>query len=177
MLYADNAKLVCICLVLQSEYILFIDHDFPVEALIFKYINLFQKVIIIAIILMMAVVIFSSTMEIGWIVFKEMLTPPFFLLGVEQVLDIFALFFLVIIGIELLETVKMIIIESSMNVDVIILVGVTAVVRKVMIIDLKETNPLFLVGMGVLIVALAATYYLVSTSEKEFKCKLDLDDE
>jgi uncharacterized membrane protein (DUF373 family) len=71
----------------------------------------------------------------------------------------------------------MIIMESSMNVDVIILVGITAIVRKILIIDLKNTDPLFLVGMGILIIALAGTYYLVVVSKKEFKCKLDLDDE
>lgn len=126
---------------------------------------------------MMAFVILSATLEIGWIVFKDLLTPPLFLIGVEQILDVFGLFFLVIIGIELLETVKMIITESSMNVDVIILVGVTAIVRKVMIIDIKNTAPMFLMGMGVLILALAATYHLITSSEKEFKCTLNDENE
>ncbi|WMW21176.1 phosphate-starvation-inducible PsiE family protein [Methanolobus mangrovi] len=141
--------------------------------MIIKYINEFQKVIIKIVIVMMAFVILSATLEIGWIVFKDLFTPPLFLIGVEQILDVFGLFFLVIIGIELLETVKMIITESSMNVDVIILVGVTAIVRKVMIIDIKNTAPLFLIGLGTLILALAATYYLINSSEKEFKCTLD----
>ncbi|WP_342304606.1 phosphate-starvation-inducible PsiE family protein [Methanolobus sp. ZRKC5] len=133
--------------------------------------------IIKTVIVMMALVILSATLEIGWIVFKDLITPPVFLIGVDQILDVFGLFFLVIIGIELLETVKMIITESLMNVDVIILVGVTAIVRKVMIIDIKSTEPLFLAGMGVLILALAATYYLITSSEKEFKCTLDYEKE
>ena len=151
---------------------------FPlVNNVIIKYINKFQTLIIKIVIVMMAFVILSATLEIGWIVFKDLLTPPLFLIGVEQILDVFGLFFLVIIGIELLETVKMIITESSMNVDVIILVGVTAIVRKVMIIDIKNTAPMFLMGMGVLILALAATYYLITSSEREFKCTLDYKEE
>ncbi len=148
-----------------------------VNNVIIKYINKFQTLIIKAVIVMMAFVILSATLEIGWIVFKDLLTPPLFLIGVEQILDVFGLFFLVIIGIELLETVKMIITESSMNVDVIILVGVTAIVRKVMIIDIKNTAPMFLMGMGVLILALAATYHLITSSEKEFKCTLNDENE
>ncbi len=147
------------------------------SSVIIKYINLFQTIIIKAVIVMMALVILSATLEIGWIVIRDMLNPPVFLIGVDQILDVFGLFFLVIIGIELLETVKMIIVESSMNVDVIILVGVTAIVRKVMIIDIKNTDPFFLMGLGVLIIALAAAYYLVSSSEKEFKCTLDYEKE
>lgn len=147
------------------------------SSVIIKYINRFQTIIIKAVIVMMALVILSATLEIGWIVIRDMLNPPVFLIGVDQILDVFGLFFLVIIGIELLETVKMIIVESSMNVDVIILVGVTAIVRKVMIIDIKNTDPFFLMGLGVLIIALAAAYYLISSSEKEFKCTLDYKDE
>ncbi|ETA68715.1 phosphate-starvation-inducible PsiE family protein [Methanolobus tindarius DSM 2278] len=145
--------------------------------MLIRYINKFQKSIIKIIMVMMVFVILSSMLEITWILVTDFLTPPYLLIGVDQILDIFALFFLVIIGIELLETVKMIIIESSMNVDVIILVGITAIVRKILIIDLKNTDPLFLVGMGILIVALAGTYYLVVNSEKDFKCQLNVDDE
>ncbi|MEZ5336305.1 MAG: phosphate-starvation-inducible PsiE family protein [Methanolobus sp.] len=147
------------------------------EQLIIKYINVFQTLIIKSIIVMMALAIFSATIEIGWILAVDLITPPVMFIGVEEILDVLSLFFLVIIGIELLETIKMIIVESSMNVDVIILVGVTAIVRKVMIIDIKNTDPLFLVGLGVLIIALAATYYLITSSEKEFKCSLDFKDE
>ncbi|MDW7731327.1 MAG: phosphate-starvation-inducible PsiE family protein [Methanolobus sp.] len=138
-----------------------------------KHINSFQRLIVWIIILMMVVTILSATIEIGWIILYDLITPPVFLLDVNQILDIFSLFFIVIIGIELLETIKMILEESMMNVDVIILVGLTAVVRKILIIDIKETEPMFLVGMGVLIVALAVTYYLVITSGKGFKCSLD----
>lgn len=144
---------------------------------VIKYINRFQTLVIKTIIVMMAFVILSATLEIGWIVIKDLITPPVLLIGVDQILDVFGLFFLVIIGIELLETVKMIITESSMNVDVIILVGVTAIIRKVIIIDITSTEPLFLAGMGVLILALAATYYLITSSEKEFKCTLDYEKE
>lgn len=121
---------------------------------------------------MMVIVILSSTLEVGWIILRGLITPPVIFLNVEKVLDIFGLFFLVIIGIELLETIKMIITESTMNVGVIILVGITAIVRKVIIIDLKTTAPLFLMGLGVLVLALAGAYYLINITGKEFKCEL-----
>lgn len=137
-----------------------------------KYVNIFQTLIVKAIIVMMVIVILSSTLEVGWIILRGLITPPVIFLNVEKVLDIFGLFFLVIIGIELLETIKMIITESTMNVGVIILVGITAIVRKVIIIDLKTTAPLFLIELGVLVLALAGAYYLISISGKEFKCEL-----
>jgi uncharacterized membrane protein (DUF373 family) len=138
-----------------------------------KQINKFQKLVVWSIIWMMVVVIFSTTVEIGWIIVRSLSTPPYFLFQVDKVLDIFGLFFIVIIGIELLETIKMILDESMMNVGVMILVGLTALVRKILIIDIKETSPLFLVGMGLLIVALSGAYYLVVLSGNNFKCTLN----
>jgi uncharacterized membrane protein (DUF373 family) len=138
-----------------------------------KQINKFQKLVVWSIIWMMVVVIFSTTVEIGWIIVRSLSTPPYFMFQVDKVLDIFGLFFIVIIGIELLETIKMILDESMMNVGVMILVGLTALVRKILIIDVKETSPLFLVGMGLLIVALSGAYYLVVLSGNNFKCTLN----
>jgi uncharacterized membrane protein (DUF373 family) len=138
-----------------------------------KHINSFQRLIVWVIILLMVAVILSATLEIGWIILYDLITPPVMIVNVDQILDIFSLIFIVIIGIELLETIKMVLEESIMNVDVIILVGLTAVVRKILIIDIKETEPMFLVGLGVLIVALAATYYLVIVSGKQFKCSIE----
>ncbi|WP_406662464.1 phosphate-starvation-inducible PsiE family protein [Methanolobus sp. ZRKC3] len=138
-----------------------------------RRINKFQKLVVWSIIWMMVVVIFSATLEVGWIIVSSLATPPYLLFQVEKVLDVFSLFFIIVIGIELLETIKMILDESMMNVGIIILVGLTAIVRKILIIDIKDTNPLFLAGMGILIVALAAAYYLVVISGNNFKCSLN----
>ncbi len=138
-----------------------------------KYINKFQKVVIWSVIWMMVLVILGTTLEVGWIIVSNLTNPPYLLFEVDNVLDIFGLFFIIIIGIELLETIKMILDESMMNVGIIILVGLTALVRKILVIDIKTTSPLFLVGMGVLIVALAAAYYLVVLSGNNFKCSLN----
>ena len=138
-----------------------------------KQINKFQKLIVWAIIWMMVIFIFSTTLEVGWIIFKSLTTPPYLLFDIDKVLDLFGLFFIVVIGIELLETIKMILDESMMNVGSIILVGLTAIVRKILVIDIKSTDPLFLAGLGILIVALSAAYYLVLISGNDFKCTLD----
>lgn len=136
-------------------------------------INKFQKLMVWSVIWMMVVVIFSTTLEVGWIIVQGLFTPPYLLFNIDKVLDIFGLFFIVIIGIELIETVKMIMDESMMNVGVIILVGLTALVRKILIIDIKTTAPLFLMGMGVLVISLAAAYYLIVISGKNFTCSLN----
>ncbi|MCX7792953.1 MAG: phosphate-starvation-inducible PsiE family protein [Thermodesulfovibrionales bacterium] len=128
----------------------------------FEYLRKFKKTIIISLTVMMAMVLLLSTVELGWLIIKDTLTPPLFLLDINELLDIFGLFMLVIIGIELLETImKTYLIEGVDHVQVVMAVAIIAIARKVIILDVKELPSLTLIGIGVIIFALAAGYYLI----------------
>lgn len=66
----------------------------------------FGKLIVFALVGMMALVVALATIELGWIIVKDIITPPIFLLDSNELLDIFGLFLLVLVGIELLDTIK-----------------------------------------------------------------------
>jgi hypothetical protein len=54
-----------------------------------KYLRNFEKFITVSLIIMMAVVILLATVELGWIIIKDIITPPIFLLDINELLDIF----------------------------------------------------------------------------------------
>ncbi len=56
-----------------------------------------------ALIMMMIVVIFLTTIELAWIIIQDIITPPIIFLEIDQFLEIFGFFLLILIGIELLE--------------------------------------------------------------------------
>jgi uncharacterized membrane protein (DUF373 family) len=90
---------------------------------------------------------------------------PLFLLSVEQLLDIFGLFMLVIIGIELLETImKTYITQDQPHYEVVLSVAIIAIARKVIILDLKEVDSLILIGIASIIIALTGGYFLMKKS-------------
>jgi len=62
---------------------------------------------------------------------------------------------------ELLETVKMYLENKTVHVEVVFIVAMIAIARKVIILDVKELSSLTLIGIGVIIFALSAGYYLV----------------
>jgi uncharacterized membrane protein (DUF373 family) len=114
---------------------------------------------------MMALVLLLSTIELGWVIVKDIVTPPIFLLEIDELLDIFGLFMLVIIGIELLETVmKTYLLESVNHIEVVLGVAIIAIARKVIILDVKEVPSLTLIGVGVIIISLLAGYFLLKRS-------------
>jgi len=125
----------------------------------------FERVIAFALIAMMTLVLMLSTVELGWIIIKDIVTPPIFLLEIDELLEIFGLFMLVLIGIELLETIaKTYLEEGAIRVEVVLLVAIIAIARKVIILDVKELSSLTLIGMATIIIALAGGYFLLKRS-------------
>ena len=133
----------------------------------------FQNAILIVLTWMMALVVLLATLELFYIIVSEIVTPPLVLLEIDQLLEIFGYFLLVLIGIELLETFKIYLEENVINVQVVLLVAIIAIARKVIILDVKILPSMTLIGIGVIIVSLSAGYYLVKKSQQDEKaCKL-----
>ncbi len=127
-----------------------------------KYLEKVERVIVLSLLVMMVSVVFLSTVDLGWLIIKDIITPPVFLIEINELLDVFGMFLLVLIGVELLETVKMYLTKKTVHVEVVFTVAMIAIARKVIILDIKEVPSLTLIGIGVIIVALSAGYYLLT---------------
>ncbi|GAB63897.1 MAG: phosphate-starvation-inducible E-like protein [Candidatus Jettenia sp.] len=130
------------------------------------YLKKIEKIIVISLILMMIIVLFLSTLDLGLIIVKSILTPPQFLLDINELLDIFGLFLLVLIGIELLESVKTYLLEKEIHVEVVFTVALIAIARKVIILDIKEIPSNTLLGIAAIVIALSIGYYLLKQSHR-----------
>lgn len=122
----------------------------------------FQKIIAMVLVALMAGVVLLSTIELTWIIIKDMFTPPVFLLEIDELLEIFGLFMLVLIGIELLDTIsKTYLNESTDHAQIVMAVAIIAIARKIIILDVKDLSGLALVGIAAIILALSIGYYLI----------------
>ena len=88
------------------------------------------------------------------------------LLDIDELLDLFGVFLLVLIGVELLETVKMYLIQKTVHVEVVFTVAMIAIARKVIILDVKVLSSLTLIGIGAIIIALSVGHYLLTRKPK-----------
>ena len=121
----------------------------------------FERIIVIALIVMMAVTIFLATVELAWLIIKDVITPPIILLEINELLDIFGLFLLVLLGIELISTLKTYLTKKEIHVEVVFTVALIAIGRKVIILDVKEISSLSLLGIAAIIISLSVGYFLV----------------
>jgi len=79
----------------------------------------------------------------------------------QAALRAFSGILLVLLGLELLDTVKVYFREHNVRVEVILLVGLIAMGRHVLEIDLHYIEPLILFGFSGLLLALSLSYFLV----------------
>ena len=134
-----------------------------------KLLRKFERYIVIGLLAMMVLVVFLSTVELAVILVERMLdgNPRLFLLNVSDMLQIFGFFMMILIGLELIETIKLYLVDGSIHVEIICLVAIVAITRKVIILDLYKLPPISLLGIAAIIFALTIGYYLLKKALNE----------
>ena len=118
-----------------------------------------QKLTVVTLALMLVVVLVLSTVHLGVLIGHEILQPPRFLIPVQGLLEIFGYFLLVLIGVELIETLKAYVRKDVIHVRVVLEVALIAMARKVIIEEPNEVPSLTLFGIAALILALGIAFY------------------
>ena len=121
----------------------------------------FEWFIVIALLLMMMLALLASTVELGIILFDQLMEPPKFLLDVKEMLTVFSFFLMVLIGLELVETIKVYLDDNVFHVEVVVLVAIIAVARKIIVIDYYTISHEILLGIAALMIALSVGYFLL----------------
>ena len=132
-----------------------------------RLISKIQKLVVIVLAAMMAVVVALSTLHLGVLVAEQIWAPPRFLIPVQGLLEVFGYFLLVLIGVELLETLKAYMVKDVIHVRVVLEVALIAMARKVIVEEPNAVSSLTLLGIAALILALGIAYYFERQGKKE----------
>ena len=124
------------------------------------YLKYVEKLVVVALIAMMCVVVLVSTVELGWIIVQHLITPPTLFFEIDELLEIFGFFLLIVIGIELLETIRSYLDDHVVHVEIVLEVALIAIARKVIVLDLKDYSSVTILGIAALILALGVAYFL-----------------
>lgn len=127
----------------------------------------FESAITRVLLVLMCVVVLLATVELGWILVTDVLTPPLFLLEIDELLGVFGQFLVVLIGIELVHSMKAYADSREIHLEAVLVVAVIAVARKIVVLHPDELPPAALLGIAAVTLALAIGYYLVRRSHRE----------
>ncbi len=126
-----------------------------------KILKRFEQTIVLALLGLMMLAVIASTAELAIILAQQLMKPPVLLLNLEEMLEVFGFFLMVLIGLELLESIKAYLDKDRVHVEVVFLVAIVAAARKIIILDYKAVEPEMLYAIAAVIVALGVGYFLV----------------
>ncbi len=118
-----------------------------------------QKALVLVLVIMLVAVVILSTLHLGVLIGHEIWIQPRFLIPVQGLLEIFGYFLLVLIGVELLETLKAYLKKDVLHVRIVLEVALIAMARKVIIEEPNAAPSLTLFAIAALILALSAGLY------------------
>lgn len=87
-----------------------------------------------------------------------------------------ALFFNILLLLEILETVKTFSKGHIIKIKIILIVGLIAVTRKLLMADMTHAEPMEEIAVGVVILSLSIGYYLVSKASARKEAPTDKGD-
>jgi uncharacterized membrane protein (DUF373 family) len=133
--------------------------------------GLIERVIIVTLLILLVVVVLLAT----WTFTGMLLGRIASFFGGEVALDaewtadlhnrmgllreLFSGFLLLLIGIELMQTVVVYLRSHVLHVEVVLTVAIVAIARHTIDVDIEGTTPLHLIGTGFLLLALSVGYF------------------
>lgn len=133
-----------------------------------EYLDKVQKIVVVVLTWTMAAAVVLATIDLIYNLALYLISPPTAVLETDELLNTFGNILLVIMGVELLETFKTYKIEHNVNAQMVLLVALTAMARKVVILELNGTSGnANLLGVAAVIIALSAGYYLLKKGKSD----------
>jgi uncharacterized membrane protein (DUF373 family) len=131
-----------------------------------RSLDLFERAVTIVLTALMAVVVLLSVAALCWALVRDLMEPGVRRLDAAGLMEIFGAFLLVLIGVELLETLRAYVYEREIRAEVIVLVAVIALARKLITLDASHLEPGILLGLAALMAALSLAYRMIRSAHR-----------
>ena len=139
------------------------EHQDPFLKVLHRAIRLALKVLAV----LMVLVIFWSIADVVYVLYSRLISPPFLLLDLEDILQVFGAFMVVLIGIEIFINIRLYLGSNIFPVQLVIATALMAIARKVIVLDLKLVSAEQIAGIALVTLALGISYWLVKNKSSE----------
>lgn len=131
------------------------------ETPMLKWIERFESTINWTVLVFMAIVVLMLAIGFAFDIGRDILRYLKGTMTIDEVFGIFGELLLILIGLELMHTVKAYLQDHTVHVEAVLAVALVALARKVIAANLKDYQGTVVVGLALLIIALAGGYWLV----------------
>ena len=125
-----------------------------------KFIHWIENFVAKALSLTLSVVILIAVADLVVVLIKDVISEPMGFYK-KSILELFGSFLNILIALELLENITAYLKRHIIQLELVIVTSLIAVARKIIIFDFQKYSNLDLMALGIAIVCLAASYWLV----------------
>ncbi len=111
---------------------------------------------------LMVFVILWGILDVIWVLYTKLTTPPYFLLNINDIFATFGAFMAVLIAIEIFANIVMYLKSEIFHVHLVLDTAVMAAARKVIVLDFKQLESMEVLALGVVLAALGVCYLFVA---------------
>ena len=122
----------------------------------------FERAIAGFLTLLIALVVLLATIDLAVGLFKDIVFKSTrFLVSIDELLEIMGQFLIILVGFELLETVKAYLRDEAIHAEVVLIVALIALARRVIVVEPSDVSALTLLAEAGLMLSIAGSYRLV----------------
>lgn len=111
--------------------------------------------------LLMTLVILWGILDVGWVLYKKLMEPPFMMLTINDILATFGAFMAVLIAIEIFVNINIYLREDVIHVKIVMATALMAIARKIIILDFDQITSDYVWASAGVVFAMSIGYFLV----------------
>lgn len=120
-----------------------------------------------ALAILMTLVILWGIVDVGWLMYKKIAEPPFLHLTITDILTLFGSFLVVLIAVEIFLNITLYLRSDVIHVKLVVATALMAIARKVIVFDFTYLDAEYVWAIGIVVLALGITYWLIAKRQKE----------
>ncbi|WP_191236826.1 phosphate-starvation-inducible PsiE family protein [Cobetia marina] len=134
------------------------EHEDSLIRVLHKIIRLGVKILAF----LMVLVIIWGIIDILYVLYQQLVSPPFLLLEVSDIFRLFGAFMVVLIAIEIFVNIRLYLGTDVFPLQLVIATALMAIARKVIIMDFNTISAQYIYATAAVVVSLGIAYWLVA---------------
>ncbi|WP_176491151.1 MULTISPECIES: phosphate-starvation-inducible PsiE family protein [Microbulbifer] len=111
---------------------------------------------------LMVLVILWSVADVVYVIYERLAVEPLWLLDPNDLFDVFGAFMLVLIAIEIFINIRLYLGSNVIPIQLVLATALMAIARKVIVLDLADTEALYIFAIAAAVLALGVAYWMVA---------------
>ncbi|MFG6177722.1 phosphate-starvation-inducible PsiE family protein [Halomonas sp. THAF12] len=134
------------------------EHEDPLIGILHRIIRIGVKVLAV----LMVFVILWGIFDVVYVLYQQLIQPPFLLLEVGDIFRLFGAFMVVLIAIEIFINIRLYLGTSVLPIQLVIATALMAIARKVIVLDIETVSAEYVLAIAAVVLALGVTHWLVA---------------